>query len=122
MASNSLINVWFYVDPEAESINAVICWFPLGMSIRQDSTWTITTKEESGVTDMLTNSHIYALNWESDELLIDENFDFDDPENEHIAVKEYDKGTLTLESLKKYSDLVYSGPQGEFDEDLEIED
>ena len=123
MAKSSIIDVWFYVDPESENIDAVVCWFPLGMSIRKDSDWEISSKEDVG-TDKLQATHdVYQLDWDTDPLTIDENFDFGDSDNEHAAIKMYDKGELTLVILKEYSERILSatGDTSEYD-DLEVED
>ena len=123
MAKSSILDVWFYVDPQSESIDSVICWFPLGMSIRKDSDWEISSKEEAETDELQKTHDVYQLNWDTDPLTIDENFDFGDPDNEHTAIKMYDRGELTLETLKEYSEKVLSAPEdtSEYD-DLEVED
>jgi hypothetical protein len=123
MAKSSVIDVWFYVDPQSESIDSVICWFPLGMSIRENSDWEISSKEEAETDRLQTTHDVYQLDWDTDPLTIDDNFDFGDPDNDHIAIKMYDKGELNLESLEKYSEKIMSatGDTSEYD-DLEVED
>lgn len=123
MAKSSIIDVWFYVDPESKNIDSVICWFPLGMSVRTGADWEITDKEEAGTIELQKTHDVYQLDWETDPLTIDENFDFNDSDNEHIAIKMYDKGELTLEKLEEYSEKVLSpaGDTSEYD-DLEVED
>jgi hypothetical protein len=123
MAKSSIVDVWFYVDPQSESIDSVVCWFPMGMSVREGGDWEISSKEEAGINDKLSKHDVYQLDWDTDPLVIDDSYDFDDPENEHAAIKMYDKGELTLESLMEYSEKIMSAPEdaSEYD-DLEVED
>lgn len=123
MAKSSIVDVWFYVNPESESIDSVICWFPLGMSVREDNDWTITDKEEAGINDKLAKHDVYQLNWDTDPLTVTDDYDFDDYENNHEALKLYDRGELTLEKLEEYSEKILSAPgdTSEYD-DLEVED
>lgn len=123
MAKSSIIDVWFYVNPESEAIDQVVCWFPLGMSVREGGEWVISSKEEAQTNEKATTHDVYQLDWDTDPLTIDDDFDFDDADNEHIAVKMFDKGELDLETLKKYSEQVLS-PVKDSEEyaDLEVED
>ncbi|NBU22551.1 MAG: hypothetical protein EBS38_01335 [Actinobacteria bacterium] len=123
MAKSSIIDVWFYVNPETEAIDQVICWFPLGMSVREGSDWVISSKEEAQTDEKATTHDVYQLDWDTDPLTIDDDFDFDDPDNEHIAIKMFDNGELTLEKLEEYSDKILS-PVKDNPEyaDLEVED
>jgi hypothetical protein len=123
MAKSSIVDVWFYVSPESGSIDQVVCWFPLGMSIREEGDWEISSKEEAGTEEKSSTHEVYQLNWESDALVIDESYDSTDPENDHIAVKMYDKGELTLEELKKYAEKILDPIQDDPEySDLELED
>lgn len=122
MAKNSIVDVWFYVDPETENIDSVICWFPLGMSVREDNDWTITDKDEVGIYDKLANHDVYQLDWSTDPLEITEDYDFNDYETNHKAVQLYDKGELTLDVLKEHSEKIVDGSDYETRDDLEIED
>jgi hypothetical protein len=122
MAKSSIVDVWFYVDPETESIDSVICWFPLGMSVRTDSDWQISDKEEAGIYDRLAKHDVYQLDWDTDPLIITEDYDFDDYENEHKAIKLYDKGELTFDILKDHSEKIISSSEYEPEDDLKVED
>jgi hypothetical protein len=114
MATSSISDVWFYVNPENEQIDAVLCYFPLGMSIRQGKDWEITTKEDSGIYDVLTDHNVYQLDWDSDTKVIDDSFDFDNYDDvTHIALKMYDNGELNLAELKKYAELIYTASTAE---------
>lgn len=117
MAKSSIVDVWFYVDPESESIDQVVCWFPLGMSVRANSDWEISTKEEAGTEEKASTHDVYQLDWDTDTLVIDESYDSTNPDNDHIALKMYDKGELTLEELKKYSEKILSSSEDDSEYD-----
>lgn len=123
MAKSSIVDVWFYVGPESGSIDQVVCWFPLGMSVREGSDWVISSKEEAQTEEKSSTHEVYQLDWESDPLVIDENYDSTDLENDHIALKMYDKGELTLEELKKYAEKILDPIEDNSEySDLELED
>lgn len=110
MAKSSILDVWFYVNPETQVVDAAICYFPLGISKRVDSDWEFTTKEEAGLYTDLAKHDVYQLDWETDQKVIDDSFDFDNYDDaNHEAIKLFDKGELTLEALKGYSEFLYSG-------------
>lgn len=122
MAKSGLIDVWFYVNPETESIDSVVCWFPLGVAVRQGKDWEITNKEELGIYDKLSKYDVYQLDWDTDPLVIDEDYNFDDYENEHKAIKLYDNEELTLDILKNHSEKIITGSEYSSEKDLEVED
>ena len=108
---SSIVDVWFYVNPTDGSIDGVYCFSLLGMTKREDKDWVPVTREESGIDD-LSSDEIYQLDWDRD-IPVDmtEDFDFDSYENNTPeAVKLYDDGTLTLDQLKNYADLIQAGP------------
>lgn len=110
MAKSSILDVWFYVNPENESIDSVLCYFPLGVSKRENSDWTFTSNEEAGVYGELSSHDVYQLDWDTDQKVIDDSFDFDSYDDaNHEAIKLFDKGELDLETLKNYAELIYSG-------------
>lgn len=110
MAKSSIVDVWFYVNPTTEVVDAAICYFPLGISKRVDSDWEFMTKEEAGIYGELVGDDVYQLDWETDQKTIDDSFDFDNYDDaNHEAIKLFDKGELTLDALKNYSELIYRG-------------
>ncbi len=110
MAKSSIIDVWFYVNPETSAIDSCLCYFPLGVSKREDSDWTFTTNEEAGVYTELAKNDVYQLDWDTDQKTIDDAFDFENYDDaNHEAIKLFDKGELTLDTLKKYAELIHSG-------------
>jgi hypothetical protein len=106
---SSIADVWFYVNPSSQEIDAVYCFSPLGMTTRENYDWQFTRREDSKI-DQLPADDIYQLNWESDETPMTEDFDFDSYDAvTHAALKLYDRGELTLDELKKYASLLVSG-------------
>jgi hypothetical protein len=106
---SSIVDIWFYVNPETEVIDGVYCFSLLGITKRQDKEWVPVTREESGIND-LSGDDVYQFDWESDDTVMTEDFDFDSyDENTPDPVKLYDEGSLTLEELQNTSDLIMSG-------------
>ena len=123
MAKSSIVDVWFYVNPETESIDSVVCWSPMVMTVRKDKDWEITSKEEAGIYDELSKHDVYQLDWDTDPLIIDESYDFEDYENNHKAVKLYDEGELTLDILKDHSEkIIEAASYKPADDDVQVED
>jgi len=106
MAFEEIVQLVFYVDPETESVDAVFSFTDFGMFDRIESEWEYVLPEDSGLYGEYAEHLGYVLDWETDEVVIDENFDFDDYETvTPTAVKLFDKDELTLETLKKYANL-----------------
>ena len=109
---SSIADVWFYVNPETEEIDAVYCFSLLGITERRNYDWVPITREESQIDDLLEDD-IYQLDWNLDKKVMDDDFDFDN--YDHItpeSLKAYDRGELDLETLKKYSVLFRTGDSG----------
>jgi hypothetical protein len=101
---NGISDVWFYVNPETESVDAAFYMFPLGISMRQNKDWEFMRRDETGIDSTYAGHDIWELNWDADEVEMTEDFDFDDYDlNTPTALKMFDEGTLTLESLKEYA-------------------
>lgn len=114
-----IVVVWFYVNPQDDSIEGVFSFFPLGMFMRTGGDWEYITREESPIDTELAHFDIYQLRWDTDEVVVDESFLGDDFDGDHIAVKMYDSGELNISELVKYAvlkfdhrDIVY--PEIEF--------
>lgn len=105
--AKELISFLFFVEPESEKIDAVYAFSPYGMTVRRDSDWFGTTRAESGINDK-TGHIVYTLDWDKVPVP-DGEVDFLDPE----ALQLYDRGELTLETLKEYADLMYDGTSQE---------
>lgn len=123
MASKSPIDLWFYFNPSNQSIEKVLCYHPLGVNFRSDKDWTGVIPENADATTDPGDYQIYSYDWDGPDaqVLIDDDFDIDDYDTTTpTPLKEFDKGTLTIESLRKYANLIYDGtlPSPEFDEDI----
>lgn len=106
MAIEDMVQLVFYVDPQTESVDGVFSFTDFGMFDRIESEWEYVLPEDSGLYDEYANHLGYVLDWSTDTVTIDENFDFDDYETvTPTAVKLFDKDELTLETLKKYANL-----------------
>jgi hypothetical protein len=110
MAKKNVIDLWFYVDPKTESVEKVLCFHPLGANIRANSDWTgVLPADEDATTDP-SNYQVYSYDWGTPGTTIDESFDFDNYDDiTPDPLKEFDKGSLTLDYLKQYADLVFDG-------------
>lgn len=99
-----LVEIFFYIDPDTKEIDDVLCFGPFTIMYRYDFDWDDCTLEESGLDDELKNHLVYKHIWETDEVEMTLDFDFDDydlvtPE----PVKLFDRGELTMELLAPYA-------------------
>jgi len=106
MAKEDLVEIVFYVNPQTNEVDDAFSFTPFGMFYRLDNDWEFVTPEDSGLYDELANHKGYSLDWDTDEVEMSEDFDFEDYDSvTHEALKLYDKGELTLEELRKYATL-----------------
>jgi hypothetical protein len=110
--TSSVIDVWFYVNPETQAIDAAYCFTPLGILDRVDSDWAPTTREDSRI-DELSGDDVYQLDWSADKsIVINDEFDFDNYDSiTPKALKLYDSGELTLDVLKENAELLRSNSE-----------
>jgi hypothetical protein len=111
MANNSVVDIWFYVNPETGEVTNAFCWFPLGVSVREDKNWKFTRREKAGIDSAPLNSYdVYEFDWAKDEVDVDDNFDESDYDlSTPQVLKDFDNGTLNLDELKKFAHLI-TGP------------
>ena len=96
--------IFFYINPETGEIDDVLCFDVLGISYRYDFEWEVCSLEDSGLDDELRDHIVYKHLWDTDEVEMTLDFDFEDydlitPE----PVKLFDRGELTLELLEPYA-------------------
>jgi hypothetical protein len=105
MAMDDIVTVWFYVNPQDDSIEGLFAFFPMGMFIRTGGTWDLVTREESRIDTDLAQDDIYQLDWSSDEDngVVDDSLLSEDFDGDHVAVKMYDNGELDVSELEKYA-------------------
>jgi hypothetical protein len=103
--SNSLIDVYFYVDPETKVIDGVFSFHPLGISIRAEDDWQFVRRANTELDRFLVTHEAYLLDWDTDYLALEDTED-DEPLEEHKAIRMYDGGELTIENLTDYARLV----------------
>lgn len=120
MAKNSPINLWFYVNPDTQAIDKVLCYHPLGVNIRAEKDWTGVIPQDAAATTDPGDYQIYDYDWEGEDAQVELNDEFDFDNYDHITptpLKQYDSGTLTVEDLKQYAKMIYDGtrPAPEFD-------
>ncbi len=109
---SSIADVWFYVNPETEQIDAVYCFSLLGMTDRKGYDWEPISREDSEI-DNLLEDDIYQLDWDAEKKVMTEDFDFDNYDDiTPTVLKLYDRGELTLEALKDYAVLIRTGESG----------
>lgn len=105
--SDGISDVWFYVNPETEKVDAVFSVFFLGITKRVNKDWEFIRREESGMDAELAGHDIWQLDWSKDEVEMTEDFDFDDYNLiTPTPVKTFDEGTLMLEELREYATPV----------------
>lgn len=116
MASKSLVDLWFYVNPDTQVVDKVLCSHLLGVNIRENKDWSAILPADSDSTTDPANYQIYAYDFDNadDSSNIDDSFDFNDYDAITPApLKSYDNGSLTLDDLKNYANLIYDGTQGQ---------
>lgn len=119
---SSIADVWFYVNPETEEIDAVYCFSLLGITERKNFDWEPISREESQIDDLLEDD-IYQLDWDLDKKVMNDDFDFDNYDDiTPESIKAYDRGELDLETLKKYSVLFRTGDSGVLPADMSEEE
>lgn len=104
--AEDLVTVLFYVNPESNAIDGVFAFFPMGMFLRENGDWTYVTREESRIDGELANDDVYQLNWDTDEVEVDDTMLDEDFDGDHVAVKTYDNGELDVSELEKYAKLI----------------
>jgi hypothetical protein len=110
---NGIVDFLFYVNPETNIVDGVYAFSPFGMTMRQDSKWEATTREESGINEKVGHK-FYVLDWKKVPAP-KEDVEVYDPE----ALQLYDKGGLTEDVLKDYAILAYDGTGGNESEEEE---
>lgn len=106
---SSIVDIWFYVNPETKNIDGVYCFSLLGITKRQEKVWVPVTREDSGINEMYGHA-VYQHDWDSSTKIMTKDFDFDSYDDvTPEPLKLYDNGSLTLEELQKTSDLIASG-------------
>jgi hypothetical protein len=103
MAMDDIVTVWFYVNPQDDSIEGVFAFFPMGIFLRQGGDWELVTREESRIDTDLAQDDIYQLDWGTDDAEVDDSLLSEDFDGDHIAVKMYDNGELDVSELEKYA-------------------
>ena len=105
--ADGISDIWFYVDPETGSVDAVFSVFFLGITKRVDKDWEFVRRVESGMDTEYASHDIWELDWDTDEVEMTEDFDFDDYDLiTPTPVKLFDEGKLTVDELKNYARLI----------------
>jgi hypothetical protein len=113
--NSSILDIWVLVSPLTGSVHELICWLPLGVSLRRAGDWEMTSKEE--IYDKDFSSYcVFQIDWETDPLTITDDFDFDDPRNNHRIIKLWDNGQLKLDQvLQDCQEVICSNDYGTVD-------
>lgn len=109
MALSDIVIIDIYVNSLTGVAEKLTCWTPFGLTERVDSDWDVTTREKSGI-DQLVTHRVYRLDWDTDFVPMDSEEEIDD---EHIAVRLFDSGLLTEDECNKYA-KIHIDPANDF--------
>jgi len=97
---DELTEIFFYLDPKTMEIVDVLCFGPATITYRWERDWEPVTLADSGLREELANCKKYKYIWETDEVEMTPDFDFDDYDLVNpTIVKNYDKGTIHLSDI-----------------------
>lgn len=116
--SGGASDIWFFLNPSTEKVDAVFSVFFLGITKRVNKDWEFIRRVESGIDTELADHEIWQLDWETDEVPMTEDFDFDDYDLiTPTAVKSFDIGYLGIDELKLYAQRILSSSELPYDEE-----
>ena len=94
---DEMTEIFFYLEPKTMEIVDVFCFGPAIITYRLEGDWEPVTLAESGLKGELANCKKYKYIWETDEVEMTSDFDFDDYELVNpTIIKNYDKGFFML--------------------------